>query len=74
MLTLVFAVLLALLIGIAVGAYSHKWLAKVTGAPSNLTVATAPAALAAVADHGVAAAHAAIDDVAAAAKASVAKV
>lgn len=25
--------------GVTVGAYSHKWLAKVTGAPANLTVA-----------------------------------
>lgn len=72
MLTILF-VALALLIGVAVGAYSHKWLAKVTGAPSNVTLATAPAAIATVADHGVAAAHAAIDDVAAAAKATVTK-
>ena len=39
---------LVFVIGVAVGAYSHKWLAKVTGAPANLTPATAvPAAEAA---------------------------
>lgn len=32
---------LAFLIGLVVGAYSHKWLAKVTGAPANLTAASA---------------------------------
>lgn len=28
-------------IGVAVGAYSHKWLAKVTGAPANITPSVA---------------------------------
>lgn len=30
-------ILFILCVGIVVGAYSHKWLAKVTGAPSNVT-------------------------------------
>jgi hypothetical protein len=30
-------------VGVVVGAYSHKWLAKVTGAPANITgAAVAP--------------------------------
>lgn len=36
--------LLVFVIGLIVGAYSHKWLAKVTGAPANLTVANAAGA------------------------------
>lgn len=70
MILLLIAVLAA---GVVIGAYSHKWLAKVTGAPSNLSAATAPAAIGAVVAHGVDAAHAAIDAVAAVAKASVSK-
>jgi hypothetical protein len=72
MLTLI-CLFVALAIGVAVGAYSHKYLAKVTGAPSNLTVASAPGAVAALVDHGVSVAHEAIDDAAAQAKATVAK-
>jgi hypothetical protein len=35
-------------VGVVVGAYSHKWLAKVTGAPANLSSASvAPAVKAA---------------------------
>ncbi len=66
--TLVF-VALALLIGVAVGAYSHKWLAKVTGAPSNITSASAESAVAALVAHGKGAALAAVDTAAEAAKA-----
>lgn len=41
--------LLALALGVVIGAYSHKWLAKVTGAPANLSVAAVEAKSAAVA-------------------------
>lgn len=27
-------------VGVITGAYSHKWLARVSGAPANLTVST----------------------------------
>lgn len=27
-------------VGVVVGAYSHKWLAKETGAPANITVSS----------------------------------
>ncbi len=33
-----FLALIAFVIGVVVGAYSHKWLAKETGAPANVTV------------------------------------
>lgn len=57
-------VILALLIGAIMGAYSHKWLAKVTGAPSNLSVGNAPAAANALVAHGEVAAAEAIGKVA----------
>lgn len=70
-------VVIALLIGLAIGAYSHKWLAKVTGAPANLTpanaAATAESAAAALLTHGKAAALSAIDSAAEAAKQPVLK-
>ena len=31
------------LVGVVVGAYSHKWLAQVTGAPANLPTTVAQA-------------------------------
>lgn len=34
-------VLVAFAVGVVTGAYSHKWLAKETGAPANLTVKSA---------------------------------
>lgn len=44
------------LIGLVIGAYSHDWLAKVTGAPSNLTSSTAVPALVSAAKTGAQAA------------------
>ena len=35
------AAAVAFLVGVVVGAYSHKWLAKVTGAPANLPTTVA---------------------------------
>lgn len=58
-------------IGVAVGAYSHKWFAKVTGAPSNLSVATAPAAVSTLVAHGEAAAVSAITSASVAAVAKI---
>lgn len=63
MLTILF-IALAAVIGIVVGAYSHKWLAKVTGAPANLSVGNAPEAAAALVAHGESAAAQAISSVA----------
>ena len=40
-------VLAALAVGVVIGAYSHKWLAKVTGAPVNITASAAGLASAA---------------------------
>jgi hypothetical protein len=34
---------IAFIVGVVVGAYSHKWLAKVTGAPSNINAGAAEA-------------------------------
>lgn len=59
MLILILYVLL-FVVGVVVGAYSHKWLAKVTGAPANLTVATAPAAAAAAVKNVASAAETAV--------------
>ena len=67
MLTLI-CLFIVLAIGVVVGAYSHKYLAKVTGAPSNLTVASAPAVVDTLVQHGKSAALAAIDSAAEAAK------
>lgn len=33
-----FTALIAFAVGVIVGAYSHKWLAKETSAPANLTI------------------------------------
>lgn len=70
MLTILF-IALAAVIGVAVGAYSHKYLARVTGAPSNLSAANAPSAVATLVAHGEASATAAISS---AADAAVAKI
>lgn len=60
---------LVLVLGVVIGAYSHKWLAKVTGAPANITPATAQDAVDSLVAHGKGAALAAIDYTAEAAKA-----
>lgn len=71
---LILLLLAVLAVGVVIGAYSHKWLAKVTGAPSNLSPATAEAAASALLAHGTVAAMAAIDSTAEAAKVSILKV
>lgn len=59
-------------VGVPVGAYSHKWLQRVTGAPAKLqSVSDAATALKTAASN---AAHAAVDEAHAAAKAGVEKI
>lgn len=60
-------------VSLVVGAYSHKWLASVTGAPAKLTTSNAAAAVSSLVAHGTDAAHTAIDTAAADAKATIAK-
>lgn len=64
-------IVLAFAVGLVVGAYSHKWLQKQTGAPSNIrSTADAAAALKNAASQ---AAHAAVDVAHGEAKAAIAK-
>lgn len=60
--------ILVFLIGLLIGAYSHKWLQSVTGAPDKLTPANAGAAVDSLVSHAKGAAYAAVDTAAEAAK------
>lgn len=71
MLSLIALLVVVFLIGLVVGAYSHKWLKSITGAPSNLSTANAGAAVSALVSHGEDAAVKAIGDVHDAAVAAV---
>lgn len=65
-------VLIFAIVFIAIGAYSHKYLAKITGAPSNIrSTQDAADALKTAASK---AAHAAVDEAHAVAKAGVEKI
>lgn len=60
------------LVFIAVGAYSHKWLQRVTGAPSNIN--SAADAATALKNAATKAAHATVDAAHAPAKAGIEKI
>ena len=71
MLTLVAVAAVFLCAGIVVGAYSHKYLQRITGAPSNITSVTQAAD--AIKQAAANAAHSVADAAHADAKAAIAK-